>query len=461
MSHQDRDRVAVPMNHQLLRQALQSLLAPGIFGRLTFRCHCSWTPTSLVAMVLLWVWSEETALTDRFHSARKITKTTLALQHELAASYQAFVKMLRRHTNLLMFAAWECFQRCLREDLKSCYKTAGFVVFGVDGSRLDVPRTTANEARFGSVYKNKKHRRGRRRRTAEKKVSLPRIWLTTLWHVGSGLPWCWKHGAGNSSEREHLQQMLDHLPAETLLTADAGFTGYDFWQSLLDRGHHFLVRIGSNVKLLKNLGYARCRGEEVYLWPDKAAKKRQPPLRLRLLVLEGEKEPVYLVTSVMSRRRLSDSQLSQLYRSRWGIEVFYRSFKRTFQRHKLRSTSPDNALLELDWSLVGLWAVCLYAKRIQYEQGLDISRTSTAGVLRAMRRTMRHYQGHPPVDEQLVVMLCLAVIDDYIRGDKSSRDYPRKKKRSHTHSPPVILDATTEQVQKAQEIKKEERQKKG
>ncbi|MBN2216228.1 MAG: hypothetical protein JW719_02505 [Pirellulales bacterium] len=37
------------------------------------------------------------------------------------------------------------------------------------------------------------------------------------------------------------------------MTADAGFVGYDLWKTVLDAGRHLLVRVGSNVKLLKKL----------------------------------------------------------------------------------------------------------------------------------------------------------------------------------------------------------------
>ena len=46
-----------------------------------------------------------------------------------------------------------------------------------------------------------------------------------LWHVGSGLPWDWRTGPSDSSEREHFQEMLGSLPSGALLTADAGFMG--------------------------------------------------------------------------------------------------------------------------------------------------------------------------------------------------------------------------------------------
>ena len=51
------------------------------------------------------------------------------------------------------------------------------------------------------------------------------MWLTTMWHVGTGLPWDWRLGPSDSSERDHLKQMIAALPAHALVTADAGFVG--------------------------------------------------------------------------------------------------------------------------------------------------------------------------------------------------------------------------------------------
>lgn len=84
-------------------------------------------------------------------------------------------------------------------------------------------------------------RRGAKHQTAaarRKKASSPQLWLTLLWHVGSGLPWAWRTGPLGSSERQHLEAMLPELPANALLVADAGFVGYVVWQALLTAGHH-------------------------------------------------------------------------------------------------------------------------------------------------------------------------------------------------------------------------------
>jgi len=41
--------------------------------------------------------------------------------------------------------------------------------------------------------------------------------------------------------------------------------------------------------------------------------------------------------------------VAELYRMRWGIEVMYRTFKRTLEHHKLRSDTAERAMIELDW----------------------------------------------------------------------------------------------------------------
>ena len=75
--------------------------------------------------------------------------------------------------------------------------------------------------------------------------------------------------------------MAKNLPDDALLVADAGFIGYEFWKSLIEENVKFLVRVGGNVRLLTELGYAKeCKGT-VYLWPDYVASQSLPPLGFR------------------------------------------------------------------------------------------------------------------------------------------------------------------------------------
>jgi IS4 transposase len=276
----------------------------------------------------------------------------------------------------------------MKEMLPEQLKVAGYVVFAGDGSRIELARTESLEDAFSPQRKKKQKKRSKgkgksqgkgvrrsagsaakakavKKQSAEsmaKKGNSPQMWLTLLWHVGTGLPWTWKTGPSDSSERGQLEEMLAELPENSLITADAGFVGYDFWSTILDAGQQFVIRVGANVRLLRELGYARQHDHTVYLWPDAAAKKKQPPLVLRLIVIHDGKHPVYLVTN-LTKSQLSDGQAGMIYGARWGIELFFRTFKQTFGRRKLRSRSAENADLELDWSLLGLWCICLLGQR--------------------------------------------------------------------------------------------------
>ncbi len=332
---------------------------------------------------------------------------------------------------------------------------AGRLVFGVDGSKLELPRTVSNEGRFAPAAA-RRGRLTRRRRAASrqteasrrKKANSPQLWITTFWHAATGLPWEWRLGPADSSERSHLLEMMDRLPANSLITADAGFVGYDVWSRLLAAGHDLLIRVGGNVRLLKTLGYVRESHGTVYLWPDETARRGQPPLVLRLVVVQGGRHPWYLVTSVLRRRELSDRQIAEIYRRRWGIELFYRHFKQTFARRKLRSQAAEHVLCEAHWSLLGLWAMLLYAQQHQLRRRVPPERLSVAGVLRAFRGLLKQPVAGSGDGSTFHQRLDQAVVDGYSRANKQSRSYPRKKKETAA-GPPKIIIATTKQQQRA------------
>lgn len=416
-------------------------------------------------MAILWAWSDEKSLTKRFSHARKVVIAMDILARIPAATYQAFLKMLTTWTVVLATALFDALRRRMQSDLAARFEVCGYQVFGVDGSRLELPRTESNEERFSpattrrpSRSKKAKSRRrarsqaSRDRRARQKKANSPQMWLTTMFHVGTGLPWDWRTGPSDSSERDHLRQMIEALPAGALITADAGFVGYQTWKAILDSGRHLLIRVGANVRLLRKLGYVEEKKGLVYLWPDREAKRNQPPLVLRMVVARGKRHPVYLVTSVLDEATLSDSQVVEIYALRWGIELFYRHFKQTFERRKLRSHCAANAELEATWSLLGLWAMMLHAQVILKEKEVPPKRISIAGVLLGYRSALREYKSPPDPGESLDELVAKAVIDPYSRVDKSSRDYPRKKQEQAAGAPKV-RNATKAEINAAKEIR--------
>lgn len=485
MPHQDTEIV---IQHQAIKQVLDVLLVPALFVGIQVRKNVIWKPRMLAAAALCWALSGTATLGERFELARKIVAKVFRWQPSPGTTCQGFMKALRKwHTALLLVIVPRL--RMLTLELSPQQtRIAGFVVIAVDGSRIELARTKSLEAAFSpqrvhtrcaakrkklSPKQRRKQAKAKRRAakhqrkaaeatkaakqsaaSVEKKINSPQMWLTLLWHVTTGLPWAWRTGPSDSSERGHLQEMLPELPEKTLLTADAGFVGYDCWKEILHSGQDFLIRVGGNVKLLKSLGYAREHAGRVYLWPDAAAKKQQPPLVLRLIVIHNGKHPVYLVTN-LSQTALSGRQAAEIYAARWGIELFFRTFKQTFGRRKLRSRCAEHAPLELDWSLLALWCVCLLGQRELAQRGVAPRQLSPALAIRAVQDALRDYRVRPEsTADTLWSRLSLALLDDYERhSSKSSRDYPRKKSRDKI-SPPVITRATQQQIHAAQQLKR-------
>ena len=137
----------------------------------------------------------------------------------------------------------------------------------------------------------------------------------------------------------------------------------------------------------------------------------------------------------------------------WHTELYFRHLKQTFQRRKLRSESADNALVELEWSLLGLWGMALYAQAELAAHGIDPQQQSVAGVLRAFRRLLRDYLHPVERDRSLRALLRRAVRDRYVRKNKASRNYPRKKQADPPAGPPEIKIATAAQIRHAREIR--------
>lgn len=415
--------------------------------------NVGWTPGSLVALAVLWVWSDRSTLTDAFEDACRLARRMFG--GVAVTSFQGLMGALRSYGPQLLPAVWLQLQGLMEEHGGEHVRIGRWLPLAVDGSRISTPRTVSNEQAFaaknygqGGRGQNRTKWKNKTRRSKRLSEPVkPQMWLTLIWHMGLKMPWCWATGASTACERQHLLDLLDaHVfPKDTLFCGDAGFVGYGFWNALLQHRHSFLIRVGANVRLLRRLGAARSQGSLVYLWPEAQLRRRQPPLVLRLIVLQGPRGKVYLVTNICCERALSTKQISQLYRARWGIELQFRALKQTFGRRKLRSRTAENAQVELHWSLVGLWLVQLFAVKEQIKLDSPPARSSVALALGVIQEAMRTFGQATAPSDRLGPRLARATKDAYIRTSKKQARYRPEYKDKPTASRPILLDATPAQ----------------
>jgi len=442
-----RRRSAPVTNADQLRE-LQRWLLPneGIFARFKFHGNTGWLPSSLIWLALCWSWSECGNATEAFTQA--VEWCGLMADNAAVTTYQGFMGALLHWTNAFLSVLWPLLHQRMQDVAGSLWMVHGWVPIAFDGSRSTAPRTQSNENTFcaprygqGATAKyRKKKSKGMRRRKNEKnkpQPQEPQVWITMLWHMSLRLPWVWKLGPSNSSERAHVMDMLREgiFPLNTLLCGDAGFVGYPLWAQIAGQGTHFLVRVGANVKLLTERTdcIIQRRKGWVLCWPLAAQQAKLPPLRLRLVRVRIGQQRMWMLTNILQPHRLTPKMIVDFYKLRWGIEVEFRGLKQTFGCGKLRCRNAHRLLAELNWSIMAMAIAELFALKEQLAPTApkstakqlppDPQKRSLANTMRALRRCLTHLKDIPEQGEDLRSRLRHAVTDSYVRNSSKRARY--------------------------------------
>jgi hypothetical protein len=428
----------------------------GLFAKEEFHGNTKWDAAQLATQAVIWSWQETKNVTDAFDQSLEICGD-LGLK-KTAMTYTAFMNALDRYDDIFGSRLREQYQTLAEEIGGRFFRTDDWVLQGFDGSRITAPRTRSNERAFcapnygnghRAKYGKKKSKGMRRKRNEQNKPQpqAPQAWITMIWHMGLRLPWTWRLGPSNSSERDHVKEMLDQesFHENTLFCGDAGFIGYPLWSSILaNPGRHFLVRVGANVKLLsEHADVKKLGGGIVLCWPKGRMDSGDPPLRLRLVRVKVGKTKMWMLTSVVDRKKLNKKQIVRYYQMRWGIEVEFRGLKQTIDKHKLRCRNSDRLLVELDWSIRGMAIAELLALREQIsttspEDNYDPQDLSLANTMRALRKCMRSLTKYCDPEDGLLHQLSQATVERYDnRTDKRARYRPKNPHKKPLGDPTV------------------------
>ena len=398
-----------------------------------------WMPRYVALVAVLMALGAARNLAARFAKARETVVCFFPSRRRPGKSIQGFNAALATQSQGLAQSFVLALRKAVVDLSAPYYKTHGFVLIGVDGSRVECPMTLANETAFG---------------TAGKAKTGPQQFLTTAFCASTGLLWDYRRGDARSSERSHLLEMLNTFPERAMILADAGFTGYDVFKTILDSLRRMLIRVGSNVRLLRKLGFVVEQHEGiVYLWPQGARRAGLPPLILRLISFTGKRnQQVHLLTDVLDQAELSDAQAIEIYGLRWGIEVVYRSIKQTMGHRRMLSDSPEGARAELDWAVLGFWLIGLLAFKRQLQRKAGPCAWSPAMTLSVLRRAC-DASCSGKRGPHLETELAAAHRDDCKRtSSKKSRHWPAKKREKPPGSPKA-RNATELEIAQAAALK--------
>jgi hypothetical protein len=217
-----------------LKDAIGKFLPGQFFSRWRV-AGLKWSPLRVFWVAILMVWSAEQTLQARFEETREAARS-LFPKWPLGKSYTGWYEAQLKWLTPLRPALGKRLRQQLQTMAGRHWQREGWCAFTADGSRVECPRTAANEDEL---------------KCAGKKKTGPQWFVTTLLHMGTGVPWDFRIGPGTASERRHLEEMLADLPPRSLVVADAGFTGYEFYRRIAAAQQSFLLRVGSNVHLFE------------------------------------------------------------------------------------------------------------------------------------------------------------------------------------------------------------------
>jgi len=281
---------------------------------------------------------------------------------------------------------------------------AGLRVMALDGLFLDVPDTAENVAAFGRTGNN----------LADSPY--PQARIVALLECGSRAVLAAEIGPCHTGEREMAQQLLDRVDQQTLLLADRGFYGYEFFNTARASNAELLWRVNRRITLpvyqqLPDGSYLSALApKSMHSLVARGQRRRREHLEVPVRVVEytitnrgnaaddaGEPETVRLITSILDHELAPAAELAALYHQRWEIELAFDEIETHQIGHRvLRSRSPQLVRQEI-------WALLLthYAVRhLMFEAADDIdtepNRISFLRTLRIVRRQVTDQAAFSP-----------------------------------------------------------------
>lgn len=302
--------------------------------------RCSrWDTHPLIYVMLVFTWCNGDSFAERFECARGFYAASYYRKRRPGETSQGLQRALAK----LPFKVLRWFGQALRRRIEKLFgdklDVDGLIPLGVDGSRLQCPRTEELEKYLDVSTGNQ----------------TPMLWVTAIVHLRLGLLWSWRLGRGNkASERDHAQRLLPTLPKGALLVGDAGFTGFLFAKAILHQGHSFLIRMSGAVTLLiEQLPKPSAREGTVLYWPETHQRAGHEPIRARLMRMTSKTgKDIWLLTNILDAKRLSYQTASRFYRWRWENESLFRTYKRTLKKVKLLSRTVRLVHREAETSLL-------------------------------------------------------------------------------------------------------------
>lgn len=180
---------------------------------------------------------------------------------------------------------------------------------------------------------------------------------------------------GNVDEREVVMELVTDPDATYLF--DRGYVDYAKMDEWLDRNIPFAMRINDRNKATYLETYVS-DSEKVITDAKVILGTKSTQMKNSIRLVEFKDEEGHLYRIVTNRWDLSANEVTELYRCRWIIELFFKWLKQHLRLVKLQSTKPQGIWNQIFFAMT---AYCLAL----YVQIIEGTKKSTWDILKLLR----------------------------------------------------------------------------
>ena len=164
----------------------------------------------------------------------------------------------------------------------------------------------------------------------------------------------------------HEQKSVLHIPLERndVVVFDRGYTDFAWYRTLVDKGIFFVTRLKSNAdyKIVERRPTKHLRdiySDQLIELEGFYTKQKYPYLLRRIRCKDPETNKIIVVLT--NQLNWSAKTISQIYKDRWQIELFFKSLKQQLKVKSFLGTSK-NALLSQLWVALIAYLMLSYLK---------------------------------------------------------------------------------------------------
>lgn len=274
----------------------------------------------------------------------------------------------------------------------------GWRLVSLDGSTLDIPDETGNEALFG------------RPSASRGESAFPQVRFVSLVENGTHVLFGTRMGSCRTSEVVLAEQVLPALTSGMLCLADRGFYGFPLWGKAHATGADLLWRMRANLRLPREEELADGSFLTTVFPSEKDRRAGRNGRRIRVVAytLKGspseaqrppDEDQVYrLGTTILDPEAAPAKELAGLYHERWEIESAFDELKVHLKGRQtlLRSRTPDLIQQEFYGLMMAHFAVRGLMHEAALKGEVDPDRLSFIHTVRVIRRKLAMIAALPP-----------------------------------------------------------------